>query len=85
MLFENIIIFIQLCAVVLFFIGLIMVTYLQIKLSRKLNKSLITFIPVLLYPKNGLSKKEIKIRKIGGYLLLIGSIAAVLCSLDELF
>lgn len=85
MLFENIITFIQLCAVVLFFIGLIMVTYLQIKLSRKLNKSLITFIPVLLYPKNGLSNKEIKIRKIGGYLLLIGSIAAVLCSLDELF
>lgn len=85
MFIDNIITFIQLSAVILFFIGLIMMTFLQIKLSRKLNRSLITFIPVLIYPKVELSKKEILIRRIGGYLMLIGSIAALLCSLDELF
>ncbi len=76
--------FIQICSVICFFTGLILISFLQVKLSRKLGKSFISFIPLFLYPKKELSDREQQIRKIGGYLILFSAIAALLCSLDEI-
>lgn len=68
-------------SIVIGFIGLALLSYLQIKLSRRDKKSLMTFISVFFYPKEKLMMHEVQIRKIGGYFILIGPVIAVLCSI----
>ena len=80
----DLITLIQFFSVICFFIGLILISFLQVKLSRRLGKSFITFVPLFFYPKEDLSDREKQIRKIGGYIMLFSSIAALLCSLDEI-
>ena len=58
--------------------GIIMLTYLQSKLVGKLNKSLFTFLSVMFYPNHELSDTEIKIKSIGNYLTIIGSLIALI-------
>ena len=71
-------------SIIIGFIGIALLTYLQIKLSRRDKKSLMTFVSVLFYPKENFIDNEVQIRKIGGYLILIGSVVAILCSLDDI-
>jgi dolichol kinase len=80
---EMVIKFLQFFSLITFFVGLFMLSSLQFNLSRRLNKSLFTFLPVLTFPSNELTDKERRNRKYGGFLLLIGAIAAVLCSINN--
>ena len=75
---------IHIFSIIIGFTGLALLSVLQIKLFRRDNKSLMTFVSVLFYPKENLIGREVQIRKIGGYLILIGSVVAILCSLDDL-
>ena len=58
--------------------GIITLTYLQSKLIGKLNKSLFTFLSVMFYPNHELSDTELKIKSIGNYLTIIGSLIALI-------
>lgn len=78
---KDIATIIQIFSIVSFFYGLYLISFLQIKLSRKMKKSFLTFISVLIYPKEKLSEKDIKTRKISCIILLFSSIIAVICDL----
>ena len=58
----------------LFFSGIIIVTYLQLKLSRSLERNLFTFVSVLILPKHDLDPDQIRFRRLGSYLMLSGLI-----------
>jgi len=75
---------IHIISIIIGFIGLALLSYLQLKLSRRDKKSLFTFVAVFFYPKEKFIGNEAKIRRIGGYLILIGAVVAILCSLDDI-
>ena len=57
---------------------LCILTYLQIKISKRLNKSYVTFLWVFKIPENHLLESDRCLRKIGGYLLLSGVIISII-------
>ena len=59
------------------FTGLCLLTFLQIKISKRLNQTYFTFLSVFKIPKNHLLESEKRLRKIGGYLLLSGIIISI--------
>ena len=63
------------------FVGLCLLTLLQIKISKKLNKSYFTFLSVFKIPKNHLLGSDKRLRKIGGFLFLSGVIILIVSNL----
>ena len=60
------------------FTGLCILTFLYIKISKRLNKSYVTFLGVFKIPENHLLESDKRLRKIGGYLLLSGIIISII-------
>ena len=58
--------------------GICILTFLHIKISKRLNQSYFTFLSVFKIPKNHLLESDKFLRKIGGYLLLAGIIISML-------
>jgi len=61
--------------------GLCILTFLHIKISKRLNKSYVTFLSVFKIPKTHLLESDKRLRKIGGYLLLSGIIILMISNL----
>ena len=61
--------------------GLCILTFLHIKISKRLNQSYFTFLSVFKIPKNHLLESDNFLRKIGGYLLLFGIIISIISKL----
>ena len=61
--------------------GLCILTVLYIKISKRLNKSYVTFLSVFKIPKNQLLEGDKRLRKIGGFLLLSGIIILIITNL----
>jgi hypothetical protein len=57
--------------------GLCILTFLHIKISKRLNQSYFTFLSVFKIPKTHLSESDKRLRKIGGFLLLSGIIISI--------
>jgi hypothetical protein len=58
--------------------GLCILTFLHIKIIKRLNKRYVTFLSVFKIPKNHLLESDKFLRKIGGYLLLSGIIISII-------
>ncbi len=58
--------------------GIVILTYLQSKLIGKLNKSFFTFLSIMFYPNHELADNEIKIKSVGNYLTVIGSVIVLI-------
>ena len=76
-------VFFQVSGMILLFIGLIILAVLQFRLSRKENRSFITFLSIVLYPNNKLTKKEIVYKRLGSMTLLIGFIIILLSGFEK--
>lgn len=61
--------------------GLCILTFLHIKISKRLNKSYVSFLSVFKIPKNHLLESDKFLRKIGGYLLLSGIIISMISNI----
>jgi len=61
--------------------GLCILAFLHIKISKRLNKSYVTFLSVFKIPKHHLLESDKRLRKIGGYLLLSGIIILMISNL----
>jgi hypothetical protein len=57
--------------------GLCILTFLHIKIIKRLNKSYVTFLSVFKIPKNHLLESDKFLRKIGGFLLLSGIVISI--------
>jgi uncharacterized protein YjeT (DUF2065 family) len=75
---------IKLFGIAFLMIGIFILSSLQVRLSRKLNKSLLTFAPVLILSSDKLSLSERQKRKIGFWMLVIGVILIVMMNSNEL-
>ena len=75
---------IKLFGIAFLMIGIFILSSLQIRLSRKLNKSLLTFVPVLILSSDKLSFSERQKRKIGFCIFVIGVILIVIMNSNEL-
>lgn len=61
--------------------GLCILTVLYIKISKRLNKSYVTFLSVFKIPKIQLLEGDKRLRKIGGFLLLSGIVILIITNL----
>ena len=74
---QQVLNWIETIGAIALFAGLCLLTFLQIKISKRLNQSYFTFLSVFKIPKNHLLESEKRLRKIGGYLLLSGIIISI--------
>jgi hypothetical protein len=78
---HQVLIWIETIGAIALFGGLCILTFLHIKISKRLNKSYVTFLSVFKIPKNHLLESDKRLRKIGGYLLLSGIIISMITNL----
>ncbi len=75
---QQVLTWIETIGAIALFAGLCILTFLHIKISKRLNKSYVTFLSVFKIPKNHLLESEKFLRKIGGFLLLSGIIISIM-------
>ena len=78
---QQVLNWIEIIVAIALFAGLCLLTFLHIKISKRLNKSYFTFLSVFKIPKNHLLENEKRLRKIGGYLLVSGIIISMITNL----
>ena len=78
MIIQQLLKSIEIIGAIALFGGLCVLTFLYIKISKRLNKSYVTFLWVFKIPENHLLESDKRLRKIGGYLLLSGVIISII-------
>lgn len=74
----------KIIGIALLMIGIFILSSLQIRFCRRLNRSFFTFLPVLTLRTDKLSFSEKQKRKIGICLFIIGAFLTVIMSSNEL-
>ena len=82
---ETLLYILQVVGIILTMLGLLISTYLQLKLGRKEKRSFFTFLSVLSYPNDLLTDYDKVLKKIGGIALILGITLVILSGLDKLF
>ncbi|RZB33631.1 MAG: hypothetical protein SRB2_03742 [Desulfobacteraceae bacterium Eth-SRB2] len=77
MIIQQLLKSIEIIGAIALFGGLIILTFLHVKINKRLNKNYVTFLSVFKTPSNHLLESDKRLRKIGGYLLLSGVIISV--------
>ena len=78
---QQVLNWIETIGAIALFAGLCLLTFLHIKIIKRLNKSYFTFLSVFKIPKNQLLEGDRRLRKIGGFLLLFGIIISMITNL----